>query len=166
MKKNLFNKRVLVIVGILALFAVAVAVNSARNKKQKQAETTPVDDSVAVVANADYYTAFRETRDSTREREVQYLDSIIAEADTDEETVKEANEQKLYIVECMESELSIESQLKAKGFSDAAVTFHKGSVNVIVDASELTEAQTAQILDIVMRETNEPAENIKVSVRR
>lgn len=164
--KKFINGRVLVVVGILALFAIAVAVNSARNKKQKQAGTVKTDDAVTVAANTDYYTAFRETRDSTREREIEYLDSIIAEADTDEETAKEANDRKLYIVECMESELSIENQLKAKGFSDAAVTFHKGAVNVIVDASELTDAQTAQILDIVMRETKEPAENIKVSVRR
>ena len=166
MKKLLFNKRTIVVVSILALFALALIINTAKTKKQTQANTGRIEENVAVAANADYYTAFRETRDSTRQREVEYLDAILAEADTDEETAKEANEQKLFIVACMESELSIEGQLKAKGFSDAAVTFHKGSVSVIVDASELTEAQTAQILDIVMRETGEPAENIKVSVRR
>ena len=50
-----------------------------------------------------------------------------------------------------------------KGFNDSAVTFHYGSVNVIIDCDELTTEQIAQILDIVRRETGEPAGNIKVS---
>ena len=67
------------------------------------------------------------------------------------------------IVDCMEKEQTIEDLLKAKGFNDSAVTFHYGSVNVIIDCDELTTEQIAQILDIVRRETGEPAGNIKVS---
>ena len=63
----------------------------------------------------------------------------------------------------MEKELTVESLLKAKGFSDAAVTLHAGSVNVILSAESLTDEQVAQVLDIVMRETGEGAENIKVT---
>ena len=37
------------------------------------------------------------------------------------------------------------------------------NVNVIVDADALTDEQVAQILDIVLRETGETADNIKVS---
>ncbi len=54
----------------------------------------------------------------------------------------------------------------AKGFEDVAVTFHTGSVNVIVDAAELTDKQVAQILDIVLRETGEEAGNVKVSTQQ
>ena len=63
----------------------------------------------------------------------------------------------------MEKELTVESLLKAKGFADAAVTLHRGAVNVILSAESLTEEQVAQVLDIVMRETGEPAENVKVT---
>ena len=100
------------------------------------------------------------------EKEIEYLESIVSDERADEETVKEASEQKLEIVKCMETELIVESAIKAKGFSDAAVTFHKGSVNVIVESSELTDSQVAQILEIVMRETGESAENIKLSIQR
>jgi len=62
----------------------------------------------------------------------------------------------------MEKEFAIESMIKAKGFEDAAVTFHAGTVNVVVKSSELEESQVAQILDIVQGQTGEPAKNIKV----
>ena len=62
----------------------------------------------------------------------------------------------------METEFSIEKLIIAKGFSDAAVTFHKGAVNVVIEADELTSEQVAQILDIVKRESGEKAENIKI----
>ena len=43
------------------------------------------------------------------------------------------------------------------------MTLHAGSVNVILSAESLTHEQVAQVLDIVMRETGEGAENIKVT---
>ena len=170
MKKNLINKRNIVIACILVLFVVAVIVNiSTNNKKEdvnKNNATGSFEDAQAVISNVDYYTAFRDNRDSVREKEVAYLESILAAEDADEEMRNEAYEQKLNIVAYMESELLIESAIKAKGFADAAVTFHKGAVNVVVSADELEDKQVAQILDIVMRETSEPAENIKISVQK
>ena len=62
----------------------------------------------------------------------------------------------------MEAEFTIENLIRAKGFTDAAVTFHGGSVSVVVDCDTLTEEQVAQLLDIVRSETGEPAENVKV----
>ncbi len=62
----------------------------------------------------------------------------------------------------MEKEVTIEGLLIAKGFTDAVVTLHEGSVNVVVDTAELTRQQAAQILDIVMRESGESSENIKI----
>ena len=40
---------------------------------------------------------------------------------------------------------------------------HNGSVNVIADADTPTDGPKARILDIVLREMGENAENIKVS---
>ena len=88
---------------------------------------------------------------------------MIVEQGADAETLADAQQQKLNIVNFMEKELTVESLLKAKGFNDAAVTLHAGSVNVILSTESLTDEQVAQILDIVMRETGEGAENIKVT---
>ena len=66
------------------------------------------------------------------------------------------------IVRSMEKELTIEGLLNAKGFADTIVTVHAGAVNVVVKLKEINEQQAAQILDIVQKETSEPAKNIKI----
>lgn len=62
-----------------------------------------------------------------------------------------------------EQELGAEILLEAKGFPDVIVSISNGSVDVVVNASELSEAQRAQIEDIVKRKTNVEAANIVIS---
>ena len=113
-------------------------------------------------AGEDYFETFRTERENMRDMEIDYLDEIIATSASDVETLADAQAQKLALVNNMEKEFTIESLIRAKGFRDAAVTFHGGSVNVVVDCETLTDEQVAQILDIVQRETGESAENVKV----
>lgn len=62
-----------------------------------------------------------------------------------------------------EKEMAAEILLEAKGFSDVVVSINGGSVDVVVNALELTEAQRAQIEDIVKRKTEIDAANIIIS---
>ena len=62
-----------------------------------------------------------------------------------------------------EMELGAEILLEAKGFEGAVVSISNDSVDVVVNAIELTDAQRAQIEDIVKRKTDIPAENIIIS---
>lgn len=62
-----------------------------------------------------------------------------------------------------EQELGAEILLEAKGFPDVIVSISNGSVDVVVNAAELSEAQRAQIEDIVKRKTNVEAANIVIS---
>ena len=114
-------------------------------------------------ADADFFATFKTDRQSTREEEMAQLDTIIKDEKTDEETRKQAQAKKMDLVDAMDQTLIVENLLKAKGFADAAVTLHRGAVNVILSAESLTEEQVAQVLDIVMRETGEPAESVKVT---
>ncbi len=121
-----------------------------------------VQEAAASVAGTDYFASFREERESVRALELKYLDEIIAASASDAETLADAQAQKLSVINNMEAEFTVENLIRAKGFRDAAVTFHSGTVNVVVDAEVLSEEQVAQILDIVLRETGETAENVKV----
>ena len=112
--------------------------------------------------SGDYFATFRDDREQVRKLEMEYLDEVIAASASDDETLADAQGQKLTLVENMEKEFTVESLIKAKGFEDAAVTFHAGTVNVVVKADELSDKQVAQILEITKKETGEPAENIKV----
>ncbi len=117
------------------------------------------------MTSAGFFATFRTNRDATRTMEIEMLDSIIASSSASEEQVSDAHAQKLSIVDSMEKEMTVESLIKAKGFSDAAVTIHRGSVNAVIDKPVLSEAEVAQVLDICVRETGESVGNIKIMPR-
>lgn len=168
--KNKVNKKVLTLAGVTLLLIGAIVanyvINGAKEGERAAEVSAGVDESAQSVtvstAQAGFFESFRTDRETTRAKEIEYIDTII-EQGADADTMADAQQQKLAIVENMEMEMTIESLLKAKGFSDAAVTLHAGSVNVILSAEALSEEQVAQVLDIILRETGENAENVKVS---
>lgn len=168
-----WNKKILTLCGVAVVLIAAVIVNQAVVKNQLKdtsasaqsdmgKESVSEASSSGVVQQMSFFDSFRSERDSTRAQEITYIDSII-EQGADAETMADAQQQKLSIVDNMEKEMTIESLLKAKGFADAAVTLHAGAVNVILSAEALSDEQVAQVLDIIVRETGEKTENIKIT---
>ena len=121
---------------------------------------------LAVMSTENYFEDYKANRQNVRDTEIAYLDSIISNAQSDVDTVKDAQNQKIEIVRSMESELTIEGLLIASGFSDAIVTVHTGSVNVVIKADEISKEQAAKILEIVQDETGEAAQNIKIILQK
>jgi stage III sporulation protein AH len=120
-------------------------------------------DDLPAAAGVDDFTAYKAERESKRETEVAFLDGIIEDANTDAETLKDAQEQKMAIVAAMEAETNIEGLLVAScGFENVIVTVKEGSVNVVIDADSITSEDAAKVLEIVQQETDEPAQNIKI----
>ena len=62
----------------------------------------------------------------------------------------------------METELVLEGLIKAKGFKDCVVTMSTENVNVVVMDEELTLEESAQILDIIVSETDYTAPNVVI----
>ena len=170
--KNKKVSRYLLLAGLIIVLVAVGYINyliSSNADNTQTAEESPSDiegalqaDDLAVMAGIDDFTAFKTDRESTRETEVAYLDSIIDNENSDLETVKDAQEQKMAIVAAMEAELKIEGLLVASGFSDAIVTVKEGSVNVVIEANQITKEEAAKVLEIVQQETDEPAQNIKI----
>ena len=169
--KKWINKRVLTAVGLCLLLAAAIVTNVVvnRSKNNETADTgsqtasgvTQVS-AMSGPADANFFASYREERDSVRTQELAYLDAIVAQG-ADSETLSDAQQQKLELVNAMETELTVENLVRAKGFTDVIVSIHKGNVNVVVGADTLNDEQVAQILDIVLRETGKSAENVKIS---
>ena len=111
-----------------------------------------------------FFTEFRSERSSTRDQEILYLDSIIGNQGLAEETIDNAVDQKLALVSLMETELVLEGLIKAKGFTDVAVTMSSASenVNVVVKTDELSQEDVAQIYSILADEVNAEYGNIKI----
>ena len=171
--KAKLNRKVLTLCGVAALLVGAVTANLLinRDKAAEADKTVPTvseqsgEDAALTASQLSFFDSFRAERETTRQQEIAYIDTII-EQGADAETMADAQQQKLSIVESMEKEMTIESMLKAKGFADAAVTLHAGSVNVVLSAETLTDEQVAQVQDIIVRETGERTENIKVITAR
>lgn len=71
--------------------------------------------------------------------------------------------QMVAMTEIAEKETAAETMLASKGFLDSVVSISKDSADVVVNASELTEANRAQIEDIVTRKTGVAAQNIVIT---
>lgn len=109
-----------------------------------------------------FFASYRSDRESTRESEYLYLDSIIASAEVSEESKASAEQQKLALVMRMEQELTLEALIKAKGFEDAVVAISDNGVNVVVGTEELSPEEATQILSIITEETEYSATGVKI----
>ncbi len=112
-----------------------------------------------------FFKDFRYNRENTRKKEIEYINNIVDNPNSDENKRAEAQDQLLQLTQIMEKELGVEGLIKAKGFDDVIVMLQENSVNVVVDKKDLSSEEVAQILDIVRRETGQEAENIKIIPR-
>lgn len=74
-----------------------------------------------------------------------------------------AVEKLVTLTDIAERELAAEILLEAKGFSSSIVSISGETVDVVLDSVDLTDAQRAQIEDIVTRKTGISSENIIIS---
>ena len=81
----------------------------------------------------------------------------------DEAAVMAATESYIKLTEDMEKESEAETILTAKGYSNAIVSIGEGSVDVVIDKSELTDVERAQIEDIIVRKTNCTVDQIVIT---
>ena len=171
------NKQNIIIIGSMALLLIsATFLNHQLNKNKDslgQAVNAPGtistkdplstgDGSITTSGSAAFFKDYYADRENKRAEEVGYLDAVLADESTNDATRQEAQKQKVEIAGSLEKELAIETLLKAKGFTQVAAVFHTGSVNVVVGATDLSEAQVAQIVDVVQREAKTSPENIKI----
>ena len=163
--KKYLNKRVLTLAGVCLLLVGAVVANvlvSGKTEEAAPANAQEPSTAVSGIGSENFFEMYKADRDGVRTQELAYLDAIVAQG-ADQETLSDAQQQKLTLINCMELELIMENLIKAKGYADVAVSMHEGSVNVIMGATTLSDEQVAQVLDIVLTETGEKAENVKVS---
>lgn len=126
---------------------------------------TEVGDAVLVnnTIGSDFFASARLNREQTRAKNKEMLLEIVDNENVAEAQKEEAVNSVVKLTEVAEKETATENLLAAKGFSDAVVSIVEDSVDVIVNANELTEQQIAQIEDIVKRKTEISAENIVIS---
>ena len=69
----------------------------------------------------------------------------------------------LEIQQRIEKETAAEAMIESKGFSEVYVRIDDNTVDVVVNKSELTDSELAQIMDIVTRKTGMKESQIRIS---
>ena len=151
------GKKIALIVSMALLLVVAAVLNVtllAGNKNGNE-QVTPTG----------FFATGRSDRQSTRNYEIAELNSIFQmEGDEYADARKNALQQKQNIIDAMETELLLETLLRAQGFDDVLVTVNASSdnVSVIVDKDELTREDTVRIYNIIATEAKVAPEYVKI----
>ncbi len=103
-------------------------------------------------------------KEQTRAQNKESLLEIIQNEELTEEAKKEAVSSMILLTETAQKESDAQMLLEAKGFAQTVVSISGDTADVMVEAANLTESQTAQILDIVQRKTSIAPENIIITV--
>lgn len=111
----------------------------------------------AVVAEA------KVTREQVRAKNKESLMEIIDNENLNDEQKQDAVNQMVAMTDIAEKEAAAETLLASKGFSEAVVSLTQDAADVVVNAAELSDANRAQIEDIITRKTGVAAQNIVIT---
>lgn len=113
--------------------------------------------------NSGFFSSAKLAREQTRSKNKQTLMDVIADATVTDEQKQAAIDCVLQMTATAEMENAAELLLEAKGFEGVVVNIVEGNVDVVVNSEYITDAQIAQIEDIVIRKTNASPDNIVIT---
>lgn len=110
-----------------------------------------------------YFEEAKLSREQTRAKNKETLTDLVNNKNVTDAQKEKAMNEIMKMTTVSEKETAAENLLAAKGFEEAVVTILEDSVDVVVNAEELTEQQIAQIEDVVKRKTECSADKIVIS---
>ena len=163
-KKQLSSnaKKVIILCSMVALLVLTGVLNFALNSDWFSKTGDGGDQLTGGDVVETFFSTYRTSRETARAEEMSYYDAIIASETSSEEAKATAETMRQVLLNNIEAELVIESLIKAKGFDDAVVTMSTNNVNVIVNKSELESQEVAQILNVILEETDYTASEVVV----
>ena len=102
-------------------------------------------------------------REQVRAENKEILENIINNTNVSEDQKNQAVSALLEMTKNAELETTIETMLLSKGFTEAVVTITEKGVDVVVNSKELSDANRAQIEDVVTRQTDVNPQYIVIS---
>ena len=113
----------------------------------------------AVLTNGEVKNTVQQVRAKNKET----LQGIIDSTSVTEEQKQDAINQMIELTKVAEQESAAETLLASKGFTESVVNVSDEQADVVVGIVEMTEANRAQIEDIVTRKTGVAPENIVIT---
>lgn len=182
--KRIFKKNQIMISALAVMIAVAGYLNYSNHLFDDEAvetgneitnqelldisleDTTEIDETpgTAVLTSGNNIVAeAKVTREQVRAQNKETLLEIIDNTNLSDKQKEEAVAQMIELTKVAEQEAAVETMLLAKGFSDVVVTLTENGADIVVNGTELTDANRAQIEDIVARKTGVAPENIVIT---
>jgi stage III sporulation protein AH len=134
--------------------------------KSKSVETKENSTSENENKPNEFFVEHRLERDRIRSQQIDWLREVVNNANSPEETRREAQRRILGITQAIDTEMKIESLIKAENFKDAVVLIQDKSATIIVQAPMLTNLDKKTLTGIAVRITGLSAENIVIITRR
>lgn len=137
---------------------------SADASDESQVTDTPGEAVLTSVPGSSGFAAeARLSREQVRAKNKETLLEVINNTNIAEEQKQDAINSMNAMADIAEKEAAAELLLESKGFTDAVVSITDGTVDVVVSQVDVTDAQRAQIEDIVKRKTEISGENIVIT---
>ena len=113
--------------------------------------------------DSDYAAKVKLNREQVRSKNKETLQAIIDNDSLDESKKKDAVNEMITLTDIAEKESNAEMMLEAKGFTDVVVSMNDDGCDVVLNMGEATDAQRAQVEDIVKRKTGVSADKIVIT---
>lgn len=156
------NRTTVTLAAMVLLLGLGLVTRTLAANQPEPASAEAASVLAAQEETGDFFRDFRAQRETAREDEIALLDEIVHREGAPEESVREADARRIELTRQTEQERAIETQLVAKGFEDAAAFVQEGTVTIVVKRDRLSDEDTAQILEIAMRQTEQEAGNVKI----
>lgn len=152
------KKKIIILCGMVALLVLTGCLNYFLNRPSSSQDAG----AEGSVVYTDYFTSSHNDRAASRSETVMYYEAIIESESSSAEAKANAESSLAALVANMETEQRLESLIKALGYDDCLVTCGAENINIILKSSAMTDAQVAQVLDIVLSETDKTASNVRI----
>ena len=131
------------------------------------AETGNDDAGTAVFVNtsndSSYFIQAKLDREQSRAKQKDILTEMINNDNIEQDKKSECANAMLEIQQGIEKETAAEAMIEAKGFDEVYVRIDDETVDVVVNKETLTDAEIAQIEDIIKRKTGVTADKIRIN---
>ena len=117
-------------------------------------------------STASFFVQARLNREQSRSNERAILNDLISNNNVETEQRAQAADAMLEIQRRIERETAAEALIESKGFAETYVRISDNAVDVIVSNETLTDAELAQIMDIIKRKTGMDETQIHISPMR
>jgi len=180
-KTKFFGKRQIVLAVLILALSTAIYINwrmsddysafeasaGAKSTEQHMGDAmlvnSPVSTTTGITSdNSDFFAKSKDERGKARSEALAQLKEVTADVKADAKAKDEASAAIQRLAKNTEIENSIETIIKAKGFSDCLAIINDDKINVIVRAETLSDTQMLQIQDIVTSQTSIDLKNIKI----